>query len=215
MRAATSPCRAKLAGPTGERNTWALGGRGVFAAIAPWNFPLAIFVGQVAAALAAGNAVAAKPAEQTPLVAARAVALLHKAGVPDTALALLPGDGTVGQALVNDARIAGIAFTGGTETAQAIARSLAARPGPIIPFIAETGGVNAMIVDSSALARAGGDGCAGECVRLRRAALLGLAAAVPAGRHRRPRAPHAARRGGDAGDRRSAGSGHRCRAGHR
>jgi RHH-type proline utilization regulon transcriptional repressor/proline dehydrogenase/delta 1-pyrroline-5-carboxylate dehydrogenase len=142
----------ELAGPTGERNTWALGGRGVFAAISPWNFPLAIFTGQVAAALAAGNAVAAKPAEQTPLVAARAVALLMEAGVPRTALALLPGDGMVGQALVNDPHIAGIAFTGGTETAQAIARSLAARPGPIIPFIAETGGINAMIVDSSALA---------------------------------------------------------------
>ncbi|HEX3399069.1 MAG TPA: bifunctional proline dehydrogenase/L-glutamate gamma-semialdehyde dehydrogenase PutA [Acetobacteraceae bacterium] len=142
----------ELAGPTGERNTWALGGRGVFAAISPWNFPLAIFTGQVAAALAAGNAVAAKPAEQTPLVAARAVALLMEAGVPRTALALLPGDGMVGQALVNDPYIAGIAFTGGTETAQAIARSLAARPGPLIPFIAETGGINAMIVDSSALA---------------------------------------------------------------
>jgi RHH-type proline utilization regulon transcriptional repressor/proline dehydrogenase/delta 1-pyrroline-5-carboxylate dehydrogenase len=142
----------ELAGPTGERNTWALGGRGVFAAISPWNFPLAIFTGQVAAALAAGNAVAAKPAEQTPLVAARAVALLMEAGVPRTALALLPGDGMVGQALVNDPHIAGIAFTGGTETAQAIARSLAARPGPLIPFIAETGGINAMIVDSSALA---------------------------------------------------------------
>ena len=90
----------ELPGPTGERNTWALGGRGVFAAISPWNFPLAIFTGQVAAALAAGNAVAAKPAEQTPLVAARAVALLLEAGVPRTALALLPGDGTVGQALV-------------------------------------------------------------------------------------------------------------------
>jgi RHH-type proline utilization regulon transcriptional repressor/proline dehydrogenase/delta 1-pyrroline-5-carboxylate dehydrogenase len=141
----------ELAGPTGERNTWELGGRGVFAAIAPWNFPLAIFVGQVAAALAAGNAVAAKPAEQTPLVAARAIALLHQAGVPDAALALVPGDGRVGQALVNDARIAGVAFTGGTDTAQAIARALAERPGPIIPFIAETGGVNAMIVDSSAL----------------------------------------------------------------
>ncbi|HME21554.1 MAG TPA: bifunctional proline dehydrogenase/L-glutamate gamma-semialdehyde dehydrogenase PutA [Acetobacteraceae bacterium] len=147
----------ELAGPTGERNTWALGGRGVFAAISPWNFPLAIFTGQIAAALAAGNAVAAKPAEQTPLVAARAVALLLEAGVPGSALALLPGDGTVGQTLVNDPRIAGVAFTGGTETAHAIARSLAARslaarPGPIIPFIAETGGVNAMIVDSSALA---------------------------------------------------------------
>jgi RHH-type transcriptional regulator, proline utilization regulon repressor / proline dehydrogenase / delta 1-pyrroline-5-carboxylate dehydrogenase len=141
----------ELAGPTGERNTWALGGRGVFAAISPWNFPLAIFVGQVVAALAAGNAVAAKPAEQTPLVAARAVGLLLEAGVPRTALALLPGDGSVGQILVNDERIAGVAFTGGTETAQVIAKSLAARSGPIIPFIAETGGINAMIVDSSAL----------------------------------------------------------------
>ncbi len=142
----------ELPGPTGERNTWALGGRGVFAAISPWNFPLAIFTGQIAAALAAGNAVAAKPAEQTPLIAARAVALLLEAGVPRSVLALLPGDGTVGQALVNDPRIAGVAFTGGTETAQSIARSLAARPGPIVPLIAETGGINAMIVDSSALA---------------------------------------------------------------
>ncbi len=142
----------ELGGPTGERNTWALGGRGVFAAISPWNFPLAIFVGQIAAALAAGNAVAAKPAVQTPLVAARAVALLLDAGVSRSVLALLPGDAVVGQALVNDTRIAGIAFTGGTETAQAIAQSLAARAGPIIPFIAETGGINAMIVDSSALA---------------------------------------------------------------
>jgi RHH-type transcriptional regulator, proline utilization regulon repressor / proline dehydrogenase / delta 1-pyrroline-5-carboxylate dehydrogenase len=142
----------ELTGPTGERNTWTLGGRGVFAAISPWNFPLAIFTGQVAAALAAGNAVAAKPAEQTPLVAARAVGLLIEAGVPASALALLPGDGTVGQTLVNDPRVHGVAFTGGTDTAQAIARSLAARPGPIIPFIAETGGINAMIVDSSALA---------------------------------------------------------------
>jgi RHH-type proline utilization regulon transcriptional repressor/proline dehydrogenase/delta 1-pyrroline-5-carboxylate dehydrogenase len=142
----------ELAGPTGERNTWALGGRGVFAAISPWNFPLAIFTGQVSAALAAGNAVAAKPAEQTPLVAAHAVGLLIEAGVPASALALLPGDATVGQALVNDPRIAGVAFTGGTETAQMIAQSLAARPGPIIPLVAETGGINAMIVDSSALA---------------------------------------------------------------
>jgi RHH-type proline utilization regulon transcriptional repressor/proline dehydrogenase/delta 1-pyrroline-5-carboxylate dehydrogenase len=141
----------ELTGLTGERNTWALGGRGVFAAISPWNFPLAIFTGQIAAALAAGNAVAAKPAEQTPLIAARAVALLREAGLPRSVLALLPGDGTVGQALANDPRIAGVAFTGGTETAQTIARSLAARPGPIVPLIAETGGINAMIVDSSAL----------------------------------------------------------------
>ena len=142
----------ELPGPTGERNIWTLGGRGVFAAISPWNFPLAIFTGQVAAALAAGNAVAAKPAEQTPLVAARAVALLLDAGVPFNALALLPGDGSVGQALVRDPRVAGVAFTGGTETARSIAHDLAAREGPIVPFIAETGGVNAMIVDSSALA---------------------------------------------------------------
>jgi RHH-type proline utilization regulon transcriptional repressor/proline dehydrogenase/delta 1-pyrroline-5-carboxylate dehydrogenase len=141
----------ELPGPTGEHNSWSLGGRGVFAAISPWNFPLAIFTGQVAAALAAGNAVAAKPAEQTPLVAARAVALLHGAGVPTDVLRLLPGAGEVGQALVADPRIAGIAFTGGTETAHAIARTLAGRPGPIIPFIAETGGINAMLVDSSAL----------------------------------------------------------------
>ena len=141
----------ELAGPTGERNTWSLGGRGVFAAISPWNFPLAIFTGQVAAALAAGNAVAAKPAEQTPLVAARAVALLHASGVPADVLRLLPGAGRVGAALVADPRIAGVAFTGGTDTAQGIARALAARPGPIVPFIAETGGINAMLVDSSAL----------------------------------------------------------------
>jgi len=142
----------ELPGPTGERNTWALGGRGVFAAISPWNFPLAIFTGQIAAALAAGNAVAAKPAEQTPLVAVRAVELLQEAGVPQRVLAVLPGGGVVGQALVKDPRVAGVAFTGGTETAQAIAQSITARSGPIIPFIAETGGINAMIVDSSALA---------------------------------------------------------------
>jgi len=141
----------ELPGPTGERNTWALGGRGVFACISPWNFPLAIFTGQVAAALAAGNAVAAKPAEQTPLIAAHVVGLLHRAGVPPDVLALLPGDGSVGERLVRDPRIAGVAFTGGTETAQRIAQTLAARPGPIVPFIAETGGINAMLVDSSAL----------------------------------------------------------------
>ena len=165
----------ELPGPTGERNTWELGGRGVFAAISPWNFPLSIFIGQVTAALAAGNAVAAKPAEQTPLIAERAVALLRQAGVPDTALALLQGDGSVGQALVNDPRIAGVAFTGGTDTAQSIARSLAQRGGPLVPFIAETGGINAMIVDSSALPEqvvtdvlAGAFGSAGQrCSALR------------------------------------------------
>jgi len=141
----------ELSGPTGERNTWSLGGRGVFACISPWNFPLSIFVGQITAALAAGNAVAAKPAEQTPLIAARAVDLLHQAGVPRDVLALLPGDGAVGAAIVTDPRIAGVAFTGGTDTARSIALNLASRPGPLIPFIAETGGINAMIVDSSAL----------------------------------------------------------------
>jgi RHH-type proline utilization regulon transcriptional repressor/proline dehydrogenase/delta 1-pyrroline-5-carboxylate dehydrogenase len=123
----------------------------VFACISPWNFPLSIFVGQIAAALAAGNAVAAKPAEQTPLIAARAVELMLQAGVPRDVLALLPGDGAVGALIVRDPRIAGVAFTGGTETAQSIAVSLAARPGLLVPLIAETGGINAMIVDSSAL----------------------------------------------------------------
>ncbi len=141
-----------LPGPTGERNELALAGRGVFACISPWNFPLAIFTGQVAAALAAGNAVVAKPAEQTPLIAAAAVRLMQQAGVPGDVLQLMPGDGpAVGALLVKDQRIAGVAFTGSIETAQLINRSLAARDGPIVPLIAETGGQNAMIVDSSAL----------------------------------------------------------------
>jgi RHH-type proline utilization regulon transcriptional repressor/proline dehydrogenase/delta 1-pyrroline-5-carboxylate dehydrogenase len=141
-----------LPGPTGERNRIALHGRGVFACISPWNFPLAIFTGQVAAALAAGNAVIAKPAEQTPLVAAAAVRHLLAAGVPGDVLHLLPGAGeAVGGALAADPRIAGIAFTGSTETARAINLALARRDGPIVPLIAETGGQNAMIVDSSAL----------------------------------------------------------------
>ncbi|MEE9209348.1 MAG: bifunctional proline dehydrogenase/L-glutamate gamma-semialdehyde dehydrogenase PutA, partial [Kiloniellales bacterium] len=141
-----------LPGPTGERNQVALHGRGAFACISPWNFPLAIFTGQIAAALAAGNAVLAKPAEQTPLVAAAAVRLLHRAGVPGAVLHLLPGDGpSVGAPLVADPRTAGVAFTGATETARAINGALAAREGPIVPLIAETGGQNAMIVDSTAL----------------------------------------------------------------
>jgi RHH-type proline utilization regulon transcriptional repressor/proline dehydrogenase/delta 1-pyrroline-5-carboxylate dehydrogenase len=141
-----------LPGPTGERNTLTLHGRGVFACIAPWNFPLAIFTGQIVAALVAGNAVIAKPAEQTPLVAAAAVRLLQRAGTPPDVLQLLPGNGAVGARIVADERIAGVAFTGSTATAQAINQTLAARRGPIVPFIAETGGQNAMIVDSSALA---------------------------------------------------------------
>ncbi|MFN7232265.1 MAG: bifunctional proline dehydrogenase/L-glutamate gamma-semialdehyde dehydrogenase PutA, partial [Brevundimonas sp.] len=141
-----------LKGPVGETNALVLHGRGVFACISPWNFPLAIFTGQIAAALAAGNAVLAKPAEQTPLIAAEAVRLFHKAGLDADLLALLPGRGeTVGAALVNHPAIDGVAFTGGTETAWAINRSLAERRGPIIPFIAETGGLNGMFVDTTAL----------------------------------------------------------------
>ena len=158
LRYAAAQARLKFAaprllkGPTGEENALSLHGRGVFAAISPWNFPLAIFTGQIAGALAAGNAVVAKPAEQTPLVAARAVRLLHQAGVPPDVLHLLPGKGeTVGAALVKDPRVDGVVFTGGTDTGIAINRALAARDGPIGKLIAETGGLNAMIVDSSAL----------------------------------------------------------------
>jgi len=141
-----------LPGPTGESNELQLHGRGVFVCISPWNFPLAIFAGQVAAALVAGNSVAAKPAEQTPAVAQRMVALLHGAGVPADALALLHGPGeTIGAALVADARTAGVCFTGSTAVAKIINRSLAAKDGAIVPLIAETGGINAMIVDSTAL----------------------------------------------------------------
>ncbi len=141
-----------MPGPTGERNTYGLRGRGVFVCISPWNFPLAIFTGQVAAALAAGNAVIAKPAEQTPLVAYRAVQLMLEAGIPVDVLHFLPGDGaTIGGRAVADPRVAGVAFTGSTETARLINQTLAHRDGPIGILIAETGGQNAMFVDSSAL----------------------------------------------------------------
>jgi len=141
-----------LPGPTGETNSLQLGGRGVFLCISPWNFPIAIFTGQIAAALAAGNTVIAKPAEQTPLVARRVVSLFIEAGLPVQALQFLPGSGPViGDALLPDARIAGVAFTGATETAKTIERKLAARDGPIAALIAETGGINAMLIDSSAL----------------------------------------------------------------
>jgi RHH-type proline utilization regulon transcriptional repressor/proline dehydrogenase/delta 1-pyrroline-5-carboxylate dehydrogenase len=141
-----------LRGPAGERNELQLHGRGVFACISPWNFPLAIFIGQVAAALAAGNTVIAKPAEQTPRVGLRAVQILREAGIPAAAAHCAVGDGEkIGAPLVADPRIAGVAFTGSVETARLINRSLAQREGPIIPLIAETGGVNAMLVDSSAL----------------------------------------------------------------
>jgi RHH-type proline utilization regulon transcriptional repressor/proline dehydrogenase/delta 1-pyrroline-5-carboxylate dehydrogenase len=140
-----------LKGPAGETNALELHGRGVFACISPWNFPLSIFTGQIAAALAAGNAVLAKPAEQTPRVAAEAIRLFHRAGIPQELLHLLPGRGEmVGAALMAHPLLNGVAFTGGTDTAQSINRSLAARSGAILPFIAETGGLNAMFVDTTA-----------------------------------------------------------------
>jgi RHH-type proline utilization regulon transcriptional repressor/proline dehydrogenase/delta 1-pyrroline-5-carboxylate dehydrogenase len=140
-----------MPGPTGESNTLTLRGRGVFVAISPWNFPLAIFLGQVSAALMAGNAVVAKPAEQTPRIAIDAVRLLHEAGVPAGALHLVIGDGRIGAALTAHPDIAGVVFTGSTEVARAINRTLAAKDGPIVPLIAETGGINAMIADATAL----------------------------------------------------------------
>ena len=145
----------RLPGPTGESNELQLHGRGVFVCISPWNFPLAIFLGQVAAALAAGNSVIAKPAEQTNLIGHAAVKLLHEAGVPEAAVQFLPGDGaTVGAALTRDPRVAGVAFTGSTETARAINRAMAARDAAIGVLIAETGGQNAFIADSSSLPEA-------------------------------------------------------------
>ena len=140
-----------LPGPTGEANQLRYRGRGVFVCISPWNFPLSIFLGQITGALVAGNAVVAKPAEQTPLVAAEAVRILHEAGVPPSALHLLPGDGKVGAALVADPRVEGVAFTGSTEVARTINRTLAAKDAAIVPLIAETGGINPMIVDATAL----------------------------------------------------------------
>jgi RHH-type proline utilization regulon transcriptional repressor/proline dehydrogenase/delta 1-pyrroline-5-carboxylate dehydrogenase len=141
----------RMPGPTGETNDLTHRGRGVFVCISPWNFPLAIFTGQIAAALAAGNAAIAKPAEQTPLIAALAVRLMHQAGVPAAALHLAIGDGKIGAKLVADARVAGVAFTGSTEVARIINRTLAGKDGPIVPLIAETGGINPLIVDATAL----------------------------------------------------------------
>jgi RHH-type proline utilization regulon transcriptional repressor/proline dehydrogenase/delta 1-pyrroline-5-carboxylate dehydrogenase len=140
-----------LPGPTGESNELRMRGRGVFVCISPWNFPVAIFTGQIAAALAAGNSVVAKPAEQTPLVAFELIRLLHRAGIPAGALNFAPGDGKTGAFLVADRRVAGVAFTGSTEVARTINRALAAKEGPIPSLIAETGGINAMIVDATAL----------------------------------------------------------------
>lgn len=140
-----------LTGPTGEKNTLTLTGRGLFVAISPWNFPLAIFMGQITAALMAGNAVIAKPAEQTPRIAEFAVGLLHQSGIPADVLQLVIGDGSIGAQLVAHPDIAGVVFTGSTEVARLINQSLAAKTGQIVPLIAETGGQNAMIVDSTAL----------------------------------------------------------------
>ena len=141
-----------MPGPTGETNTLLMEGRGPIACISPWNFPLAIFLGQVTAALVAGNSVLAKPSAQTPLIAARAVALLHEAGVPEAVLQLVIASGSlIGEKLIADDRIKGVIFTGSTATAQNINQTLANRKGAIVPLIAETGGQNAMIVDSSAL----------------------------------------------------------------
>lgn len=150
--ARTSLAPKELWGYTGETNVLRMRGRGIFLCISPWNFPIAIFIGQVAAALVAGNCVIAKPAEQTSLVASYVTELFHKAGIPPEVLQCLPGLGeTVGKQLVADERIAGVLFTGSTVTAKAIALALANRQGPIIPFVAETGGINAMIADSTAL----------------------------------------------------------------
>ncbi|MEM9810110.1 MAG: bifunctional proline dehydrogenase/L-glutamate gamma-semialdehyde dehydrogenase PutA [Pseudomonadota bacterium] len=140
-----------LPGPVGEENQLRMEGRGVFAAISPWNFPLAIFAGQVTAALAAGNTVVAKPAEQTPLIAYEAVKLMHEAGVPHEALQLVLGDGAVGKAIIDHDAIAGVVFTGSTPVAKIIQRQLAEKDGAILPLIAETGGVNGMIIDATAL----------------------------------------------------------------
>jgi RHH-type proline utilization regulon transcriptional repressor/proline dehydrogenase/delta 1-pyrroline-5-carboxylate dehydrogenase len=140
-----------MPGPTGETNELRMRGRGIFICISPWNFPLAIFTGQIAGALAAGNCVVAKPAEQTPLIAFEAVKLFHGAGVPVGALQLVLGDGKVGAMLTAGRRIAGVAFTGSTDVARAINRTLAATDGPIPQLIAETGGINAMITDATAL----------------------------------------------------------------
>ena len=140
-----------MPGPTGESNVLRYRGRGVFVCIARGISRLPSSSARVTAALVAGNAVVAKPAEQTPLIAARAVALLHEAGVPKSALHLVPGDGAVGASLVADPRAAGVVFTGSTEVGRAINQALAAKRGPIVPLIAETGGINAMIVDATAL----------------------------------------------------------------
>jgi RHH-type proline utilization regulon transcriptional repressor/proline dehydrogenase/delta 1-pyrroline-5-carboxylate dehydrogenase len=155
----------ELPGPTGERNTLRLSGRGTFVCISPWNFPLAIFLGQVAAALVAGNAVIAKPAPQTPRIATYVGHILHQSGIPANVVHILNGGTDMGGAIIKHPLVAGVCFTGSTATARTILRSLAAKDGPIVPLIAETGGQNAMIVDSSALAEQVVDDVVMSCFR--------------------------------------------------
>ena len=205
-----------LPGPTGESNSLQLAGRGVFVCISPWNFPLAIFLGQISAALVAGNTVLAKPAEQTSLIGFAAVQLLHEAGIPKDVLQFAPGDGaTVGAALTADARVAGVCFTGSTETARAINRALASREsGAIATLIAETGGQNAMIVDSTALPEQVIKDAV-QRVHLGRPALLRAARDVRAAGHRRQGGRHAGRRDGGTRGRRPGSAVDRRRPGHR
>ena len=193
-----------LRGPTGESNRLRLRGRGVMAAISPWNFPLAIFTGQVTAALMAGNAVVAKPAEQTPLIAAETIRLLHEAGVPATALQLLPGDGHVGATLTAHRDIDGVVFTGSTEVARSINRALAAKEGPIAPLIAETGGINAMIADATALPEQVADDAVTSAFRSAGQRCSALRLSVRPGRCRRPHDRDDRGRGARAFNRRSA-----------
>ena len=219
---ATTPSEARselpprdLPGPTGESNRIALHGRGVFAAISPWNFPLAIFTGQVAAALVAGNAVVAKPAPQTPLIAARAVELLHEAGVPAEVLVLLPGGPEVGARLVASPGLAGVAFTGSTATARRINQALAASEGPIPVLIAETGGQNAMLVDSSALVEQVVADVVLSAFRSAGQRCSALRVLFLQDDSRSPRARDAGRRDGGAAGRRPGPPGHRRRPGDR
>ena len=176
-----------LPGPTGEENVLRLRGRGVFVVHPPWNFPLAIFLGQVAAALVAGNAVVAKPAEQTPLVAAQAVRILHEAGVPTRrAASRARRRHASARALVAHPRRRRRRLHRLDRGRAAINRALAAKDGPIVPLIAETGGINAMIVDATALPEQVADDVVDVGLPLRRPALLGAAPALRAGGRRRP-----------------------------
>ncbi|WP_370516015.1 bifunctional proline dehydrogenase/L-glutamate gamma-semialdehyde dehydrogenase PutA [Novosphingobium sp. Gsoil 351] len=205
----------QLPGPTGETNRLSHHGRGVFATIAPWNFPLAIFIGPAAAALAAGNTVLAKPAEQTPLLGGLAVRLCHHAGIPDGVIQVLPGDGMVGAAITAHPLVAGVAFTGSTDTARIINRALAGRDGPLATLVAETGGQNAMLVDSSALPEQVTRDVIASAFQSAGQRCLGAARAVSSGRRCRRDAGDDPRRDGSARNRRPGGFDDRCRPGDR